>query len=101
MHTPSIQGYVAKRLGDRRVEEHISARERAREVAAGLLAKEDRIRQLLFEPRLCGSFADHNHVMFQASLREGVNCVSEDVEPLLHHNSAKEGDDHFVVGDSD
>ena len=31
---------------------------------------------------------------------EGVDGVGEDVEALLHHDPAEEGDDHLIVGDS-
>ena len=90
---------VAERLGDRRVEEHVGAGERAREVVAGLLADEDRVGQLLLEPRPRRAFADDQHAVLMPRSIEGVDRVGEDVEALLHHQPAEEDDDHLIVAE--
>ena len=58
-----FQRDVAERFGDRRIEEHVRARERAGEISPRLLADENRVGQLLLEPRPRRTFADHQHAM--------------------------------------
>ena len=83
------------------IEQNVAARQRPREIVAGLLANEDRVGQLLLEPRVSRSFADHQDAMLDLVRGESVDRVGEDVEALFHHHPAKEGDDHLVIGDAE
>ncbi len=93
-----LDGHVAEGFGDRRIEQHVHAGNGSPKVGALLKAGEDRIGKPVLEPFARGAVAYYQHLVPDLTLRELIDGVGKDVQPLFHHQPPNEADGGFVVG---